>query len=387
MRSFASLKRNRPSLHQLALIQRFQLRQSSSLPLINAASNSNRDTSNQENPLWGSFLKWASAITVGSGLGLLYWSHDKPLLSFADFASAESTVEDASSSSSSSVSAFFPKSALPQTPKYFFGDAYRRRVFFNYEKRMRLRSPPEKVFEYFASFRSPDGELLMKPADLMRAVVPVFPPSESNLVRDGYLGGERNPGELHCAPSKFFMLFDVDNDGLISFKEYIFFVTLLSIPESNFSVAFKLFDINNNGEIDKKEFKKVMALMRARNRQGAQHRDGLRTGLKVNGFVENGGLVEHFFGKEGNEHLQHDKFIKFMRDLHDEVCGVSLSDNMVEIIFHMFDSNRDGNLSSDEFVRVLYNRERDIAQPMQEDAQAQATYNQGLSSLCNIWLY
>ncbi|KAM4122685.1 hypothetical protein ACB094_01G103200 [Castanea mollissima] len=467
MRSFASLNRNRPSLRQLALIQRFQLRQSSSLPLINAASNSNRDTSNQENPLWGSFLKWASAITVGSGLGLLYWSHDKPLLSFADFASAESTVDDASSSSSSSssVSAFIPKLALPQTPKNLFGDAYRRRVFFNYEKRMRLRSPPEKVFEYFASFRSPDGELLMKPADLMRAVVPVFPPSESNLVRDGYLGGERNPGELHCAPSDFFMLFDVDNDGLISFKEYIFFVTLLSIPESDFSVAFKLFDINNNGEIDKKEFKKVMALMRARNRQGAQHRDGLRTGLKVNGFVENGGLVEYFFGKDGNEHLQHDKFIKFMRDLHDEilrlefahydykvresisakdfalsmvasadmshlgrlldqvdelnnvphlmdmritfeefknfaelrknlqpfalalfsfgkvnglltrddfqraasqVCGVSLSDNMVEIIFHMFDSNRDGHLSSDEFVRVLYNRERDIAQPMQE---------------------
>lgn len=61
----------------------------------------------------------------------------------------------------------------------------------------------------------------MKPADLMRAVVPVFPPSESNLVRDGYLGGERNPGELHCAPSDFFMLFDVDNDGLISFKEWV----------------------------------------------------------------------------------------------------------------------------------------------------------------------
>jgi hypothetical protein len=59
----------------------------------------------------------------------------------------------------------------------------------------------------------------MKPGDLMRAVVPVFPPSESNLVRDGYLRGERNPGELHCAPSDFFMLFDVNSDGLISFKE------------------------------------------------------------------------------------------------------------------------------------------------------------------------
>lgn len=75
------------------------------------------------------------------------------------------------------------------------------------------------MFEYFASVRSKIGETFMTPADLMRAVVPVFPPSESHLVREGYLQGERSPGELRCAPSKFFMLFDTDNDGQISFRE------------------------------------------------------------------------------------------------------------------------------------------------------------------------
>ena len=74
------------------------------------------------------------------------------------------------------------------------------------------------MFEYFASFKS-EEEVLMTPGDLMRAVVPVFPPSESNRVREGYLRGERRPGELHCPPSKFFMLFDTNNDGLISFPE------------------------------------------------------------------------------------------------------------------------------------------------------------------------
>lgn len=59
----------------------------------------------------------------------------------------------------------------------------------------------------------------MTAADLMRAIVPVFPPSESNRVREGFLRGERAPGELHCRPSKFFMLFDTNNDGLISFPE------------------------------------------------------------------------------------------------------------------------------------------------------------------------
>ncbi|KAM7272533.1 hypothetical protein ACFE04_027196 [Oxalis oulophora] len=45
-----------------------------------------------------------------------------------------------------------------------------------------------------------------------------------------------------------------------------------------------------------------------------------------------------------------------------QVCSVSISENVVEIIFHIFDSKKDGTLSADEFVRVLQNRHRDIAQ-------------------------
>ncbi|KAK2981688.1 hypothetical protein RJ640_002997 [Escallonia rubra] len=33
------------------------------------------------------------------------------------------------------------------------------------------------------------------------------------------------------------------------------------------------------------------------------------------------------------------------------VCGISLTDNVVDMIFYMFDENRDGNLSSDEFFK------------------------------------
>lgn len=72
-------------------------------------------------------------------------------------------------------------------------------------------------------------------------------------------------------------------------------------------------------EIDMEEFKKVMALMRSHNRQGAQHRNGHRSRLIFDGCVENGGLVEYFFGKDGNAGLRLEKFVQFMKDLQIEV--------------------------------------------------------------------
>ncbi|KAK8926230.1 hypothetical protein KSP39_PZI018249 [Platanthera zijinensis] len=401
-----------------------------------------------------SFAKVAAGIVAvgGSGLGL-WFLPDSADASFSD-------------SSQPRFNVFGDAVAAAKQPRFLFGDSFRRRVFFKYEKRMRLLSPPEKIYEYFASFRSPEGEMFMSPADLMRAVVPVFPPSESSIVREGFFRGERSPGVLHCAPSPLFLLFDTNNDGLISFPEYIFFVTLLSISESSFSAAFKMFDLDNSGEIEKEEFKKVMAFMRANNRQGASHRNGLRTVLKARDSVENAGVVEYFFGKDGNERLKHDKFVAFLRDLQEEilrlefdhydvksegkisatdfalsmvasaninhinkfldrvdvlgndphlkdirisfeefkafavlrkylhllsfaifsfgeangflakedfmrassqVCGISLSHGAVDIIFHVFDSNNDGNLCSDEFLRAMHRREIDIRQPNSTD--------------------
>ncbi|KAF7079520.1 hypothetical protein CFC21_083738 [Triticum aestivum] len=397
----------------------------------------------------------AAALAVGSGLGI--WLLPPSPQPLADSGQGDFAVADAGFGDVGAA-----EEREEEKRRFLFRDSYRRRVFFNYEKRIRTRSPPEKIFEYFASIRNPEGEVYMLPADLMRAVVPVFPPSESNIVREGRLRGERNPGELQCAPSEFFMLFDTNGDGLISFAEYIFFVTLLSIPESSFNIAFKMFDLDHNGEIDKEEFKKVMALMRSYNRQGAAHRDGLRIGLKVGQPVEDGGLVEYFFGKDGSDHLHYEKFSDFLKQLHDEivrlefshydvkssktisakdfalsmvasadmnhinklldrvddfdespdvkdlritfeefkafadlrrrlepfamaifsygkvnglltkqdlkraathVCGVDLTDKVVDVIFHVFDANCDGNLSSEEFLRALQRRESNIRQP------------------------
>lgn len=53
-----------------------------------------------------------------------------------------------------------------------------------------------------------------------------------------------------------------------------------------------------------------MTLMRSYNRQGACQSNGLRIGLKVQGSIEDAGLAELFFGKDGKQKLQHDKFFE-----------------------------------------------------------------------------
>lgn len=44
-----------------------------------------------------------------------------------------------------------------------------------------------------------------------------------------------------------------------------------------------------------------------------------------------------------------------------QVCGIDITDNVVDIIFHVFDANRDGILSSNEFVRVVQRREESLS--------------------------
>ncbi|XP_030478260.1 calcium uptake protein, mitochondrial [Cannabis sativa] len=465
MFSWESIRKSLPSIHRVVITTTQRLH---SPPFFNqtrclissSSSLSSHNDGNNKTKLFSSdrFLRSISSgvVILGFTFSLFYYSSpspdSNPFSPFDDDSNETGEIEE--------EEAQFQESRHEKNSIFLFKEAYRKRVFFKYEKRIRMQSPPEKVFEYFASVRTPAGEIFMKPADLMRAVVPVFPPSESDRVREGFLRGERVSGELHCAPSNFFMLFDTNNDGLISFAEYILLVTLLKIPDSSFSVAFKMFDLDNNGEIDREEFSKLMALMRAQTREGAQCKDGRRLWPKAVS-TENGGLLEYFFGKDGKTPLRHERFDQFLRDLHNEilwlefshydhksqgtisakdfalslvasadinhinkllnrvdkieteprladiritfeefkefanlrkqlqsfslaifsygevkssltkmdfqraasqVCGVSVTNNVVDIIFHVFDANCDGRLSVNEFLTVLQRREGDSSE-------------------------
>lgn len=71
----------------------------------------------------------------------------------------------------------------------------RQRIFFKYEKRIRDLSTLEKIFEYFASHHK-NGVKYMSARDVVRSLVPTYPPSESQIERAGFLDGELQlPGQ------------------------------------------------------------------------------------------------------------------------------------------------------------------------------------------------
>lgn len=225
---------------------------------------------------------------------------------------------------------------------------YRQSVFFMYEKRLRSFSPPEKVFEYFASVSKKDGKFMV-PADMMRACVPVFAPDGSDVVKSGGLGADSKSGKQKATKvfpkttPKFFQLFDTDGDGLIDFPEYIFFMTLLGIPVHDIAVAFTMMDTDDSGFLDQGEFKAVMASLRATNKT-ADRATGIRPGAKGHTNVAEGGLLTYFFGKKGDGKLTLKKFEEFLNKLHDEI---------VLLEFNHYDYKGTGFITYKDFAMSL----------------------------------
>lgn len=231
----------------------------------------------------------------------------------------------------------------------FLSSDYRRNIFFIYEKRLRVHSPPEKVFEYFSSVKGPGGTF-MTSLDLMRAAVPVFQPTHSNNIRCGSLGGESDGAERSPNISSsldpntkpdFFTLFDTDGDGLISFPEYIFFITLLTLPEYEIEQTFQKFDKDGSGMLSRDEFTEMMRVMRKTSGRG--NATGFRTGLNArNPDDMSNGLVQFLFGESGREHkLSLEQFKSFVSKMHYEI-------DLLE--FRHYDLTNCGTISTQDFA-------------------------------------
>ncbi|XP_070699498.1 calcium uptake protein 2, mitochondrial [Pempheris klunzingeri] len=103
------------------------------------------------------------------------------------------------------------------------------------------------------------------------------------------------------------------DNGLISYTEYLFLLTILTKPRTGFHIAFKMLDVDGNEQVDKKEFLKLKKIigkskMRVPKEKAVEDGEGVNTTLQA-----------YFFGKRGENKLQYKEFRRFMEDLQAEV--------------------------------------------------------------------
>lgn len=260
----------------------------------------------------------------------------------------------------------------------------RRRIFFKYEKRIREMSSLEKVFDYFASVVAPEPTLSTAPAaaasssaetaaaaaapaeqqqlarhmtarDLVRAVVPTYPPIHSDVERAGRLPGEsgakaRSERGLRNAAGledSVFRRFDVNGDGLISYAEFVLVVNLLAIPEDEVRAVFDVVDVDGSGTIDEREFAAVMRMIerRAGVRASFLPRPGKHAPSNhKNVAAEDAAILRYFFGRDGKGSLDIKKWRDFISELHSDVRRLE---------FAHYDVSGDGECSAEDFATSL----------------------------------
>ncbi|XP_023173171.1 calcium uptake protein 1 homolog, mitochondrial isoform X4 [Drosophila hydei] len=223
---------------------------------------------------------------------------------------------------------------------------FRERKIIEYENRIRQFSTPDKIFRYFATVRLQDATqtiVCMTPEDFLRSIYPGIKQPDG-LGLDQYRRYDpKSVGEqLNLQLEKNSIFYKLGSYGLITFSDYIFLLTVLSISRRHFEIAFRMFDLNGDGDVDCEEFEMVATLVRQQTSMGTRHRDHANTGNTFKGV--NSALITYFFGPNMDEKLTIEKFLDFQEQLQREILSLE---------FERKEPNMDGNITEADFAELL----------------------------------
>eukprot|EP00794_Sanderia_malayensis_P016905 gene16905-18611_t len=222
---------------------------------------------------------------------------------------------------------------------------FRERKIIEYENRIRAYSTPEKVFRYFATLQDNDTAVVyMTPTDFVRSLTPDTMQPEG-LGLDSFKKFDRKSKRRRHTTTLFGedSVFNcLGEEGLISFSDYIFLLTVLGTPSRHIDIAFRMFDLNGDGDVSAEEFKRVKTIFLSMTSTGMRHRDRSTTG---NVLVEeaHSGIMAYFFGTDGKQKLTVDKFIEFKRKLQRQVMRLE---------FESYNP-KNGRITEVEFAEIL----------------------------------
>ncbi|EDV99202.1 GH13723 [Drosophila grimshawi] len=220
-------------------------------------------------------------------------------------------------------------------------------IIIEYENRIRQFSTPDKVFRYFATIQVPVAddrhEVYMTPTDFLTSMTPgMKQPDGLGLDQYRRYDPKSVGDQLNLQLEKNSIFYKLGSYGLITFSDYIFLLTVLSISRRHFEIAFRMFDLNGDGDVDCEEFEMVATLVRQQTSMGTRHRDHANTGNTFKGV--NSALITYFFGPNMDEKLTIEKFLDFQEQLQREILSLE---------FERKEPNEEGKITEADFAELL----------------------------------
>ena len=111
------------------------------------------------------------------------------------------------------------------------------------------------------------------------------------------------------------MFRDLGDNGLISYPEYIFLLSVITKPELHLKIVFDMLDTDENKLVDKKEFLVLTKIFQRDNESKKKGTSMDQRNKPINKLLKmksdlNTSLLIHFFGPKGIDFLSYDQFRK-----------------------------------------------------------------------------
>jgi len=217
-----------------------------------------------------------------------------------------------------------------------------------HENRVRMFMTRDKIFNYFASFQhiSKTGrkDMMMTPLDFYSSITPdcslAF--GTGSGVHVDVTDKEVNSGDYYWGKSAALdsLLNKVGEQGLLSYADYCFLLSLLSTPKRFIETAFNLFDVTGDGHINAKEFAYVSSKLAAKSGGFGAYSATDQEEI----LASSSGLLNFLFGKDRKGKLNRDGFVKFHTDLMEEV---------IQLEFSEYDKTSSGRISERDLCHFL----------------------------------
>ena len=163
---------------------------------------------------------------------------------------------------------------------------------------------------------------------------------------------------------KMISQFDVTGDGLLKLGEFLPIIRVFdkSISDEDGKFVFKKFDKNSDGELSFQEFKTILEIeIEKKSRNSNKNKKKKEEMTKAEKLLEDLKKVIVFnkldtkmvfvsFDKSGDNLLD---FMEFKRLV--EIINARNSETEIKDLFNLFDINKDGNVSLEEFQKALLN--------------------------------